>query len=168
MNTAIDTPEIKLRPATRADIRELGDLGALLVATHHAFDPRRFIAPGEDSARGYGAFLVGELKKPDVVVLAAADAEDRVIGYAYGALEGMDWLALRGPAGVIYDVIVAPAARTHGVGRRLVEGLIERLEALGAPQVVLFSATQNAAAQRLFEQVGFRRTMVEMTRERGA
>ncbi|MCR5873261.1 GNAT family N-acetyltransferase [Phenylobacterium sp. J426] len=163
----MEISDIQLRPATPADIRELGELGALLVAQHHAFDPRRFIAPGPDAARGYGDFLVGELAKPDVVVLTAADAEDRVVGYAYGALEGMDWLALRGPAGVIYDLVVDPAARAHGVGRRLVEGLIARLEALGAPQVVLFSATQNAAAQRLFERVGFRRTMVEMTRERG-
>jgi ribosomal protein S18 acetylase RimI-like enzyme len=35
----------------------------------------------------------------------------------------------------------------------------------GAPRVVLGTAEQNEPAQRLFERLGFRRTMVEMTRE---
>jgi RimJ/RimL family protein N-acetyltransferase len=30
---------------------------------------------------------------------------------------------------------------------------------------MLWTAEQNLAAQRLFEQAGFRRTMIEMTRE---
>ncbi|MGA0608164.1 GNAT family N-acetyltransferase [Phenylobacterium sp. VNQ135] len=160
--------EITLRPATAADEARLGELGALLVARHHDFDARRFIAPTADTARGYGAYLVEELGKRDVVVLAAADAEGRLVGYAYGALEGMDWLALRGPAGVVYDLVVDPAEQGRGVGRRLLLAAIERLEALGAPQVVLSAAYPNAGAQRLFASVGFRPTMVEMTRDRPA
>ena len=35
------------------------------------------------------------------------------------------------------------------------------------PRVVLWTAEKNPAAQALFEQLGFRRTMIEMTRERG-
>jgi ribosomal protein S18 acetylase RimI-like enzyme len=35
----------------------------------------------------------------------------------------------------------------------------------GAPRVVLSTAERNGAAQRLFELAGFRRTMVEMTRD---
>ena len=45
--------------------------------------------------------------------------------------------------------------------------LCARLAAMGAPRVVLHSATQNVAAQRLFARLGFRPTMVEMTREMG-
>ena len=41
----------------------------------------------------------------------------------------------------------------------------EKLKALGVPRVVLMSAAANAEAQKLFEKLGFRRTMVEMTRE---
>jgi RimJ/RimL family protein N-acetyltransferase len=39
------------------------------------------------------------------------------------------------------------------------------LKAHGAPRVMLWTAERNHAAQRLFEQAGFRRTMIEMTRE---
>jgi RimJ/RimL family protein N-acetyltransferase len=35
----------------------------------------------------------------------------------------------------------------------------------GAPRVLLRSAAPNAAAQALFERMGFRKTMVELTRE---
>jgi ribosomal protein S18 acetylase RimI-like enzyme len=41
----------------------------------------------------------------------------------------------------------------------------KRLEAMGAPRVLLLSATQNTEGQALFAKLGFRHTMVEMTRE---
>lgn len=44
---------------------------------------------------------------------------------------------------------------------------IRWLETRGAPRVVLLSAARNESAQRLFERLGFRHTMVEMTREAG-
>jgi len=39
------------------------------------------------------------------------------------------------------------------------------LKERGAPRVVLSTAEGNDAAQHLFESAGFRRTMIEMTRE---
>jgi RimJ/RimL family protein N-acetyltransferase len=45
--------------------------------------------------------------------------------------------------------------------------MIERLGALGAPRIVLKTSTKNAAAQQLFASLGWRPTMLEMTRERG-
>ena len=43
--------------------------------------------------------------------------------------------------------------------------MFAELASRGAPRVVLSTAFRNEAAQRLFERMGFRRTMVEMTRE---
>jgi ribosomal protein S18 acetylase RimI-like enzyme len=51
------------------------------------------------------------------------------------------------------------------VATALMEAAIEWLRGRGAPRVVLGTAERNAAAQRLFEKLGFRRTMIEMTRE---
>ena len=42
------------------------------------------------------------------------------------------------------------------------------LEAKGAPQALLSAAERNESAQHLFARAGFRRTMIEMTRELGA
>lgn len=156
--------KITVRRARPADAAALGRLGALLVALHHELDPDRFIAPGPRTARGYGDFLAGELDREAAVVLVA-EQDGAVLGYAYAELEGYDWMALRGPAGVIHDLVVDPGRRREGVGRRLLDEMLQALAARGAPRVVLSTARRNEAAQRLFAGAGFRATMIEMTRE---
>lgn len=155
---------VTIRHSTAADVEALGQLGALLVQVHHDFDRDRFVAPTPQTPGRYGGFLGGQLKRKDAVVLVA-DEDGVVIGYAYGALEGPDWLTLRGPAGVIYDLMVDPGHRRQGVGRRLLEAAIAALERLGAPQVMLETAAPNAVAQKLFSGAGFRPTLIEMTRD---
>lgn len=157
---------IVIRPATRADISTLGRLGALLVRTHHDFDPLRFVPAGAGTARGYGGWLGSQLDARDVVVLVAERAGE-VIGYTYAGIEGPDYMALRGPAGVLHDILVDPDARGHGVGRRLLDATVAALEEREAPRIVLSTAARNEVAQRLFAKAGFRPTMIEMTRERG-
>jgi ribosomal protein S18 acetylase RimI-like enzyme len=157
--------KIIVRSAASDDAPALGRLGALLVALHHEFDPDRFIAPGPRTEHGYGNFLVSQLEREDVIVLVA-ERRGEVLGYAYAGLEGNDWMALRGPAGVIYDLVVDPGRRREGVGRTLLHAALDALADRGAPRVLLSTATQNEAAQRLFAAAGFRPTMVEMTRER--
>jgi ribosomal protein S18 acetylase RimI-like enzyme len=154
---------VSVRSAKPDDATALGRLGALLVALHHGYDPDRFIAPGPGTARGYGGFLVSQLERKDVI-LVVAEERGAVLGYAYAGLEGSDWMALRGPAGAIYDLVVDPAHRRAGVGRTLLQAALEALAELGAPRVVLSTATQNEAAQHLFASAGFRPTMIEMTR----
>jgi ribosomal protein S18 acetylase RimI-like enzyme len=157
--------DFAVRPAGPEDASALGRLGALLVALHHGLDPERFIAPGPRTEGGYASFLAGEIARDGVVVLVA-EAGGAVVGYAYAELEGMDWMALRGPAGVIHDLVVDPERRGAGIGRRLLEEAVAALYARGAPRVVLTAAARNEAAQRLFAGAGFRATMIEMTRER--
>jgi ribosomal protein S18 acetylase RimI-like enzyme len=155
---------ITVRPATPVDLPALGRLGALLVRTHHDFDAKRFIAARPRSEEMYASFLGSQLEERDVIVLVA-ERDGDVLGYTYAGIEGFDYMALRGPAGALYDIVVDPAHRRHGVGRMLLEATMAALEARGAPRVVLSTAEQNDSAQRLFQQAGFRRTMIEMTRE---
>ena len=158
---------MNIRPARDTDAARLGELGAMLVAVHHGFDEARFVAPTPDTPQGYGRFLASQIGREDVLVLVAEDA-DGVWGYVYGAMEGADWMALRGPAGAVYDLVVDPARRREGLGRRLLHEALGFLEARGAPRIVLSTADQNGPAQALFAAMGFRRTMIEMTREAGA
>ena len=157
---------VSIRPATRADMRVVGRLGALLVRLHHDFDPQRFMSASPQTEHGYGSFLGSQLSDPEVIVLVA-ERDDEVVGYTYAGVEGVDYMSLRGPAGVLYDIVVDPAHRGHGVGRKLLEATVAALAAKGSPRVVLSTAQQNEAAQQLFEHAGFRRTMIEMTRELG-
>ena len=142
----------------------VGRLGALHVNQHHAFDPQRFIAGGESVAEAYARFLDSQLGEPEVVILVAERA-GAVVGYVYAALEPHNWKELCGAAGFVHDVVVDPSARRLGVASGLVEAACAWLRAHGAPRVLLWSATPNAAAQALFERMGFRKTMVELTRE---
>ena len=153
-----------IRPARREDLPALGRLGALLVKTHHDFDTKRFIAATSQTEHGYASFLGTQLDEPTVVVLVA-EREGEVVGYTYAGVEGRDYMSLRGPAGMLYDIVVDPAHRGEGIGRMLLDATLAALEARGAPRAVLSTADRNEAAQRLFERAGFRRTMVEMTRE---
>ena len=153
-----------IRRATEADASALGRLGALLLRAHHAFDAQRFMAPGPNPERGYGAFLVSQLADADVIVFVA-EQDDGVIGYVYAGLEPRSWKELRDACGFIHDVAVLETGRRSGVATALIDAAIAWLRERGAPRVVLWSADRNEGAQRLFDRLGFRRTMVEMTRE---
>jgi ribosomal protein S18 acetylase RimI-like enzyme len=153
-----------IRRATRDDLRHIGRLGALLVAAHHEFDARRFLAPTSRTKDAYASFLGAQLDSPDAAIFVAEENAG-VIGYAYVAVESYDYMALRGPAGVLHDLIVDPERRDRGVGRGLLEAALAYLQSRGLSQVVLSAAERNEAAQRLFASLGFRRTMIEMTRE---
>jgi ribosomal protein S18 acetylase RimI-like enzyme len=157
-------PAVHIRPAAPKDVPTIGRLGALLVREHHDFDPQRFIAATAQTEKGYGSFLGTQLEEQNIVILVA-ERDGDVIGYTYSGVEGTDYMSLRGPAGVMYDIVVDPDHRQQGIGRMLVDATLEALKKKGAPRVVLSTAERNAAAQRLFDRAGFRRTMIEMTRE---
>ncbi|HEX5871597.1 MAG TPA: GNAT family N-acetyltransferase [Longimicrobium sp.] len=159
-----DAPSVIIRPATPADLPVLGRLGALLVRIHHDFDALRFIPATSETEGLYAAFLGTQLQKPNIVALIA-ERGGEVLGYTYAGVEGNDYMALRGPAGVLYDVVVDPAERGQGVGRMLLDATLAELQARGAPRCVLSTAERNENAQRLFARAGFRRTMIEMTCE---
>ena len=153
-----------VRPATFADLPRIGRLGTLLVEEHYDFDALRFLAPRNRTPADYGAFMSTQLDAPDIIVLVA-DINGDVVGYAYAAVEGHDYMSLRGPAGVLHDIIVEPAYRGRGIGQLLLDATLKELTSRGVPRVVLTTAEQNDPAQRFFARGGFRRTMIEMTRE---
>ena len=154
---------IEIRPAEPADADALGRFGAALARQHHAFDPPRFMLV-DGVEEGYRQWLVRESTQTDAVVLVAT--KDGVpVGYAYGRLEERDWNNLLDACGGFHDLWVDEAARSHGLGRKLTEELVGRLVAMGAPRIVLKTASKNLHAQALFQRLGWRPTMIEMTRE---
>ena len=155
---------LTIRRAEAGDAARLGVLGAALMRMHYAFDPQRFLAAGPHAEAGYASFLRSQLEQDDAAVLVA-EHDGRIVGYVFAALEPMSWKELRGPAGFIHDVLVEDPARHHGAGTALMEAAIAWLRDRGAQRVMLGTAEANGAAQRLFARLGFRRTMIEMTRE---
>lgn len=153
-----------IRRAVLDDSEALGRLGALLMDVHYNFDRRRFLAPGEDAAAGYARFLVSQLRDPDCAVFVA-ELDGRIVGYCYAGVEPLSWKELRDEAGFIHDLALDPSARRRGVGKALIDAAIEWFRERNQARVMLWTSPANDAARQLFEQSGFRPTMIEMTRE---
>ena len=153
-----------VRRAVLDDSEALGRLGALLMDVHYNFDRRRFLAPGEDAAAGYARFLVSRLHDADCAVFVA-ELDGSVVGYCYAGVEPLSWKELRDEAGFIHDLALDPSARRRGAGKALVDAAIEWFRERNQARVMLWTSPANDAARHLFEQSGFRPTMIEMTRE---
>lgn len=81
-------------------------------------------------------------------IATAADGTQRAVGTA----------ALRHEGGGVYELTkmaVAPEARGRGVGRSLVQALLEAFQALGGRELFLESASRLGPALKLYESVGF-------------
>jgi len=156
--------DITIRRAEPRDAAALGRLGAMLIRTHYAFDPQRFLAPREGAETGYASFLRHVLDSEDDCVFVA-ERDGEIAGYVFGALEPLSWKELRGPAGFIHDVAVAEEARNRGIATKLMQAAIEWLREHGAPRVILWTSTSNETAKTIFHRLGFRDTMTEMTME---
>jgi ribosomal protein S18 acetylase RimI-like enzyme len=155
-----------IRLATTSDQDLLGRFGGALMRQHHAADPARFLQVEHPEA-GYGRFLVSQISNPESLVMVAENS-GTVIGYVFADVEPTNWMELRGPCGVVQDLYVDEAARRLGAGRALLQAALEWIRSKGRTQVVLMTKTRNEHAQRLFADVGFRPTMLEMTLDRDA
>jgi GNAT superfamily N-acetyltransferase len=103
-------------------------------ATHFRLDPSE-VAPGR------GAFLV-----------ARADG----VPAACGAFRVID-LEAPGRAAEIKRMYVAPSARGHGLGRRVLAALEARAIAWGVRRFVLETGDRQREAVRLYERAGYAR-----------
>jgi ribosomal protein S18 acetylase RimI-like enzyme len=157
---------IRIRPAGRADQERLGAMAGKLVRLHHSLDRQRFLAL-DDVEDGYGRWLLRESSRDRALVLVAERGGGALVGYLYGTMEGMSWEDLRGPCGYLHDCWVEEDARRAGAATLLIEEACARFKQRGAPRVVLMTASRNAGAHAAFTRLGFRDTMIEMTRELG-
>lgn len=155
-----------IRRAEPRDIAAVGELGAALMRTHYAFDPQRFIAPGDgnDASEGYAQFLGSQLAEDDAAVFVA-EREGKIVGYVYAGIEPLSWKELRDECGFVHDLLVTEEARGMGTGEALLDRAVAWLRDQGMPRVVLWTSTSNSGARRLFERRSFRPTMLEMTLE---
>jgi ribosomal protein S18 acetylase RimI-like enzyme len=155
---------MQIRRATAEDIEPIARFGAMLLRVHYDFDPARFMEPGADAEAGYAWFLSTQLKRKDSLVLVA-ERDGRVVGYLYAGIEPRNWKELRERAGFVHDVLVDPAARGQGIAEALMTAAFDWMRERQAPRAVLWTAAANHGAHRLFDRLGFRPTMIEMTRE---
>lgn len=92
-------------------------------------------------------------------VFAETIAADHVAGFAVedtaGALAGYAVCARVADQGEILNIAVVPHARGRGLGRELLEGMLEWFREHDVADVFLEVRRSNAAAIRLYERAGF-------------
>ncbi len=96
----------------------------------------------------------GELAQRDrrVYLLERVDGEGPVTGYA--------GIAVGGAEAEVMTVAVAPDEQGRGLGRRLVQAMVDAAASRGATRLVLEVRSDNVAAQRLYSAMGFERIAV--------
>lgn len=110
--------------------------------------------------RGYEGYAI-PFRVDEAALRFFVDAWDLDLSRSLVALDGavpvgLVNIGVRGDRGWIGGLGVVPEARRRGVGRMLMEAVLEQ----APPTVALEVLEQNEAALRLYEQLGFRRTRV--------
>jgi ribosomal protein S18 acetylase RimI-like enzyme len=151
------------RRATESDVREAAQLGCLLLREFAERDPSRFPLINDPPEPGFEGFLARCRLNPEYVVLVAEE-EGRIVGYALGSLEAVNWTILAREHALIQDVVVDPDFRGRGIGTALVQRMVRELRTLGAERILLHMPIHNESARQMYENAGFRATMVEYYR----
>lgn len=93
------------------------------------------------------------LRQPNPAVIFLCTEGDRVLGMGCMAR----YAVLSGKKGWIEDVVVASDARGQGIGRKIMDRLLEFGRSEMLVEILLFTGKQRKPALALYESLGFKR-----------
>jgi len=117
---------------------------------------RQFYKQRSDTARAR-RFLRQRLERKESVIFLAMDG-NKAVGFVQ-LYASFDSVAMR-RMWILYDLFVAPVARKHGVAKRLMKHARQFALRTKAKGLVLETAIDNRPAQKLYEQLGWKRDTV--------
>lgn len=124
--------------------------GAVTLAAYQPF----LLGPDDD----YAARLLDAASRDSEAELWVAEAGTELVGCVTLCPPGSPWREIaRDDEGEFRMLAVSPTAQGRGVGRALVQHVLDRFRADGAAAVALSSLASMAAAHRLYERLGFTR-----------
>ena len=140
--------------ASADDLDAMASLLAELFALESDFQPQR-----EKQLAGLRLIL----DNPSVGQLFVLRVDGRVTGMASALLTVST--AEGGRVVVLEDVIVADRYRGHGLGRRLVEHVMNWAAAHGLPRITLLADQDNSSALAFYESLGFTHSAMRVLRQ---
>lgn len=135
--------DLTLRAGTPADASELGRIcyeAFAAISGKHNF-PQDF--PNAEVATGLTSFLLGHPGFYSVV----AERDGRILG--------SNFLDERSPIAGVGPITVDPAAQDRGVGRRLMQDVLDRADSRGFAGVRLVQAAYHSRSLSLYVSLGF-------------
>ncbi len=159
--------EIVIRPVTKDDTDALGEMWLALVAYHQQLTDD---LPG--AARGgehrYVRRIMERLDDPYTCALVA-EVEGQVVGFVLGmVIDLMPDIFDQKPSGFLADIYVEPQVRRQGVGRSLVNALIEWFRRCDIHTFDWHVASNNPEGLAFWRSIGGRDVMVRMRADIGA
>ncbi|SDE27155.1 phosphinothricin acetyltransferase [Pricia antarctica] len=91
------------------------------------------------------------LQEDNHIIFAACRIEDQIVGIALLAT----YKVISGRRGMVEDVVVDTEHRGKGIGRKLMEKLLEEARHRNLDSVLLFSGHHREAAISLYKSLGF-------------
>ncbi|HEX9532762.1 MAG TPA: GNAT family N-acetyltransferase [bacterium] len=152
---------VEIRRATLKDIKEILPVWGELAVFHSTLDPA--FTPSAQWPREYGTYLRSLMTRDDAIALVARDAGE-IVGYAVGRVTMLPPFFEQRYRGYIHDVFVKPQFRRRGVGRRLVDAILQWLRQQEVLLVELTVATNNEAVA-FWKRLGFSVYMQQMKKD---
>ena len=152
----------EVRPATVRDVPEIVAIWGELAFHHAQLDPA--FTPSSRWQEEYRHFIRGLLGRDDALAVVGVDG-DRVVGYAVGRISVLPGFFEQRRRGYIHDVVTREAYRLRGIGRRLVEALLDWLRESEVSAVELTVAVKNEEAVAFWTSLGFITYMHHMKRD---
>jgi len=134
-----------IRRARLDDLDSLAELFDLYRQFYHK-------APDLELAR---EFLSARLARDESVIYLARDEVGQGVGFVQLYPSWSSTLA--GPVWILYDLFVKQSHRRRGIGRALMKKAGDMARKTGALELSLATARDNAAAQALYQSLGYRR-----------
>ena len=151
---------VVIRRARPEDAATVAKFALKLFAQHRDYDPDRFA--DLSNVAGAEAYYGSRMSSPTAAVFVA-EAENKVVGFAYLEYQAVNYPELLENAGWLHDLYVDEAARGTGAGKALIRAVKDAANTFGADKLVLMVAAKNEHARDFFSRAGLRETMVEMT-----
>jgi len=136
------SPAVHIRSVTPSDEVSWRELWAAYLAFYEA------ALPQETTDSAWERIIGGNLAMGGIV--AEDSATKAILGIANFVLHPFTWSPF--PACLLHDLYVAPAARSQGVGRALIQHLIDRAQAENWARVYWVTKEDNATARTLYDR----------------
>jgi GNAT superfamily N-acetyltransferase len=153
---------IEIRPATANDMPRILELWKELMDFHSARDPLyRF---RKDAHANFANFIGKSMADADNSVPVAC-VDGRVVGYAHGAIQEYPPVFEIVRYGQLVEISVTQSCRRMGVGRRLVESILDWFRSHGLRRIEVRMLAANEVSTRFWAKQGFKPYLITSYRE---